>query len=58
MELGEADKSAMVDALNTYATENLPDAENPEAEIKKISALAAVFNLNIEIGADGTVTQK
>jgi len=57
-QLNENDQADMINALNNYATSNLPGAEDPEKEIQKISALAAVFNLNIEIAADGTVTQK
>ncbi len=56
--LNETDKADMIDALNTYSQSNIPNAEDPEAEIQKISALAAVFNLNIEIDANGNVTQK
>lgn len=56
--LNATDKQDMIDALNDYSTANLPGAEDKEAEKQKISALAAVFNLDIEIAEDGTVTQK
>jgi cation transport ATPase len=56
--LNATDKQDMIDALNDYSTANLPGAEDREAEMQKISALASVFNIEIEIAADGTVTQK
>ncbi|MBR4955711.1 MAG: hypothetical protein IKY46_07360, partial [Clostridia bacterium] len=56
IELTEDDKTMLVDALNDYSTANLPQSETKEEDIQKITALAAVFNINISIDANGFVT--
>ena len=48
IELSEDDKASLVAAFNSRPT--------AESEQQKISALAAVFNIDINIASDGTVT--
>ena len=56
LQLTEQDKKDLVSALNSYTAKNLPSSDIPEQDIQKITALAAVFNINISISPDGTVT--
>ena len=58
VQLTGADKASLISALNTYSTANLPSAADAQAEKEKITALAAIFNVDINIAANGKVTAK
>ena len=56
LQLSEKDKTDLIDALNDYTAKNLPQSDIAQQDIQKITALAAVFNINISVAPDGVVT--
>lgn len=56
VKLGDADTENLISAINNYTAQNYAAAADKTVENNKITALAAIFNVQITISASGVVS--